>query len=402
MTAPTTDRELAYREVEVERLTLHPQNPRGRVTQESVAELAESISAQGVLSPLLVRPLDGAYQVVHGHRRLAAAKLAGLHRIPVIVRPMDDAAVLEAQLAENANREDLNPLQQAQAYARYLKTTGATQEQLATRLGVTQGTVSASLALLDLPPEAHKLVADEIVTAAHGRELGRLTNHPHQLGTVISWIKHNSRGGMATSSRTVRGWVDGQLAQLEQEQKERERKAAAVIAAVKAAAAGKGKAAPKRSAAELKRTAAASLASRISRHRHLEIAVRATAIAKEAIALGRRWKVPAGALVFTAHTCDAGRALAVGWSQKDLTYDTLATLQVALVGRLPGKWRRHGSAGMRLEAQDALDATAAQAWLGFWAWLLTRTKGLEAQLETAAKRRLAAATKARAAGKTAR
>ncbi len=402
MTATPTDRELAYREVEVHRLTVHPNNPRGPVSQQDVDELADSIKAQGVLQPLLVRPLGAGYQVIHGHRRLAAAKAAHLATVPVIVRPMEDAAVLEAQLAENANREDLNPLQQAQAYARYLRVTGATQEQLAARLGVTQGTVSAALALLNLPPAVHQLVAQGVVTAAHGRELGRLTNHPAQLGAVLAWLKSNHREGSPASSRTVRGWVDGQLDRLEYERKERARKADEAVAAAKAKAAGKGRPAPKRSAAELKRTAAAGLASRLSSQRHLEIAVRATAIAKEAIAIGRRWKVPAGALVSTAHTCDAGRALAVSLSQKDLTYDTLATLQVALVGRLPGKWRRHGSAGMRLEAQDALDATAAQAWLGFWAWLLTRTKGLEVQLEAAAKRRLAAAAKARATAKTSR
>ncbi len=402
MTATPTDRELAYREVEVHRLTVHPHNPRGPISQEDVDELADSIKAQGVLSPLLVRPLGAGYQVVHGHRRLAAAKAAHLAKVPVIVRPMEDAAVLEAQLAENANREDLNPLQQAQAYARYLKATGATQEQLAARLGVTQGTVSASLALLDLPPTVHQLVAQEIVTAAHARELGRLANHPHQLGTVIAWIKSNRRDGAVASSRTVRGWVDGQLDRLEWERKERERKEREAKAAAAAKAAAKGKPAPKRSAAEVKRTAAQALASRISRQRHLEIAVRATAIAKEAIALGRRWKVPAGVLVELAHTLRLGMPITVELGDPNLTYDTLRTLQVALVGRLPGKWRRHGSAGMPIDAEDVLDATAAQAWLGLWAWLVTRTKGLERQLEAAAKRRLAALTKARTGAKTSR
>ncbi len=399
--APATqDRELAL--VELGRLTPHPHNPRGPITRESLAELVDSIKAQGILQPLLVRPLGDSYQVVAGHRRLAAAKLAGLKAALVIVRPMDDAAVLEAQLAENAGREDLNPLQQAEAYARYLKATGATQEQLGKRLGLTQGTVSAALSLLDLPPAGRKLVEQGILTPAHGRELGRLLNHPREMSRVLAWLGNRSYGGPVASSRTVRGWVDAELKRLDEADQERMRAAAEAVAKAKAKAEGKRRPAEKRSAAEVKRTAAAGLASRISRQRHLEIAVRATAIAKEAIALGRRWKVPAGALVFTAHTCDAGRALAVSWSQKDLTYDTLATLQVALVGRLPGKWRRHGSAGMRLEAQDALDATAAQAWLGFWAWLLTRTRGLEAQLEAAAKRRLAAAAKVKARPKSSR
>ncbi len=397
MTTTQAAQELELREVPIATLTPHPANPRGAITKESIAELAELVAAQGIVTPLLVRPVGAELQVIAGHRRLAAAKLAGLKVVPVIVRPMDDRAALKVQLTENAGREDLNPLQRAQAYARYLKETGETQGQLALSLGVTQGTVSSMLALLDLPPAAHKLVAEEIVTAAHGRELGRLANHPHQLGTVISWIKHRGGGWETPSSRTVRGWVDGQLEQLEQERKDRERAAREKAAAAKAKADGKDQAPAKRSTAERKRTAAQALASRISRERHLEIAVRATAIAKEAVALGRKWKVPAGALVAAAQACNVDRIPTLGWSEKDLTYDTTRTLQVALVGRLPGKWRRHGSAGMPLDAHDVLDATAAQAWLGLWTWFVTRTKGLETQLEAAAKRRLAAKAKERAA-----
>ncbi len=396
MTTTQAAQELELREVQVSSLIPHPANPRGAITKESIAELAELVAAQGIVTPLLVRPVGTGLQVIAGHRRLAAAKVAGLKVVPVIVRPMDDRAALKVQLTENAGREDLNPLQRAQAYARYLKETGETQEQLAASLGVTQGTVSSIVALLDLPPAAHKLVAEEIVTAAHGRELGRLANHPHQLGTVIAWIKHRGGGWETPSSRTVRGWVDNQLGQLEQERKDRERAAKEKAAAAKATADGKDTAAPKRSTADRKRTAAQALASRLSRERHLELAVRATAIAKDAVALGRKWKIPTGAVVAAAQACNVDRIPTVGGSDRDLTYDTTRTLQVALVGRLPGKWRRHGSAGMPLDAHDVLDETAARAWLGLWTWFVTRTKGLETQLEAAAKRRLAAKAKERA------
>ena len=397
MTTTQAANELAYREVAIASLTPHPANPRGAIAKDSIHELVESIAAQGVVTPLLVRQLGAGLQVIAGHRRLAAAKVAGLTHVPVIVRPMADAVALKVMLTENAGREDLNPLQRAQAYARYLKETGETQEQLAASLGVTQGTVSSMLALLDLPPAAHKLVAEEIVTAAHGRELGRLANHPRQLGTVIAWIKHRGGGWETPSSRTVRAWVDGQLAQLEQERKDRERAAKEKAAAAKAKADGKDQATAKPSTAAKRRTAAQALASRISRERHLEIAVRATAIAKEAVALGRKWKVPAGAVVAAAQACNVDRIPTLGWSERDLTYGTTRTLQVALVGRLPGKWRRHGSAGMPLDAHDVLDVTAAQAWLGLWTWFVTRTKGLETQLEAAAKKRLAAKARERAA-----
>ncbi len=395
MTTTQAPAELSYLAVPLERLTPHPQNPRGPFTRESVEDLADSIAAQGIVTPLLVRPLGAGYQVVAGHRRLVAAKLAGLTVVPVIVRPMDDRTVLKVQLTENAGREDLNPLQRAQAYARYLKETGETQEQLAASLGLTQGTVSAIVALLDLPPAAHKLVAEGILTAAHGRELGRLANHPQRLGIVIGWIKSHGQERDVASSRTVRSWVDNELRRLEEEQKERERAAREKEQAAKLKAEGLKTGKAKRSAAEAKAAAAASRASRLSRERHLEIAVRATAIAKEAVALGRRWKVPAGAVIPAARACDVTEVPPGAWNSRDLESDTMRTLQVALVGRLPGKWRRHGSADSPLGARDVLDATAAQAWLGFWTWLVTRTKGLEAQLEAAAKRRLAAKAKAK-------
>jgi len=396
MTSTTTGRELEYREVPLEQLTPHAQNPRGPFTRESVEDLADSIAAQGVVTPLLVRPLGAGYQVVAGHRRLVAAELAGLKVVPVIVRPMDDRTVLKVQLTENAGREDLNPLQRAEAYARYLKETGETQEQLAGSLGLTQGTVSALVALLDLPPAAHKLVADGTITAAHGRELRRLANHPQQLAEVLGWIRSAGQQGQPPSSRAVRNWADQSLEELERRDQERMRIAAEAQAAAKAKAAGKGRAEGKRSAAEAKAAAAASLASRISRERHLEIAVRATAIAKEAVALGRRYKLPPGILLELARCTCRGSTPDVEFGGPNLTFDTCRTLQVALVGRLPGKWRRHGSAGNPLAAYDSLDATAAQAWLGLWAWLVTRTTGLERQLEAAAKRRLAAKAKAKA------
>ncbi len=396
MTTVQAPAELGYKELPLSRLEPHPHNPRGTVPEDSVAALAASIAAQGVLVPLLVRPLGDRFQVVHGHRRLAAARVARLSSVPVIVRPMEDGAVLLAQLAENKDRPDLNALQEAEGYARYLKTTGATQEQLATSLGLTQGTISAALALLDLPDAGRKLVEAGILTAAHGRELGRLTNHPQQLGSVLGWLRSAGQRGDRPSSRAVRGWVDDELRRLEEDRRDRERAAREKVEAAKLKAEGLKTGKAKRSAAEAKAAAAKSLASRISRERHLEIAVRATAIAKEAVALGKRWKVPAGAVLAAAQACNVDRVPTLGWSQRDLTYDTTRTLQVALVGRVPGKWRRHGSTDTPLDAHDALDATAAQAWLGVWTWLVTRTKGLEAQLDAAAKRRLAAKAKAKA------
>ncbi len=397
MTTTQAAQALEYREVAIARLTPHPANPRGAITKESIAELAESIAAQGVVTPLLVRPVGAELQVIAGHRRLAATKLAGHSMVPVIVRPMDDRTALKLMLTENAGREDLNPLQRAQAYARYLKETGETQEQLAASLGVTQGTVSSMLTLLELPPAARDLIASGVLTGAHGRELGRLANHPKALGSVLDWIKRRAGNADAPSSRVVRSWVDNELHQLELERKEREAAERAKQQAAKAKAAGKKPEAVKLSPAAAKEAARQALARRIAHERRVEIGVRATAIAQEAVALGKRWTVPAGVLMAAAQACDSDRLPMPGAWPGVLSWDTLRTLQVALWGRLPGKWRRHGTTDSPLGARDALDATAARAWLGVYTWLVTRTRGFEAQLTAAAKRRLAAKAKERAA-----
>jgi ParB/RepB/Spo0J family partition protein len=328
--------QLGFQEIPLDRLTPHPTNPRGAIAKADVQELADSIAAQGVVTPLLVRPLGAGYQVLAGHRRQVAAKLAGLKAVPVIVRPMDDRQALKVMLTENAGRADLNPLQQAEAYARYLKETGETQEQLAASLGLTQGTVSSALALLALPPAARELVASGALTGAHGRELGRLANHPKALTSVLGWVKSHAGHGDAPSSRVVRSWVDNELYQLELERKEREAAERAKQQAAKDKAAGTKPAAVKLSPAA-KEAARQALERRISRERHVEIGVRATAIAKEAVALGKRWTVPAGVLMAAAQACDTDRLPpSAAWGASSLGYDSLRTLQVALWGRLPG------------------------------------------------------------------
>ncbi len=131
----------------------NPLNPRGDIDPASVTELADSIRAQGILQPLLVTP-DGT--VVAGHRRLAAARLAGLADLPAVVRPMSEAAQLEAMLVENLQRADLSSLQEARAYRR-LNKSGLPLNEIARRLGITHSRVQQSLTILKLDPQVQAI-----------------------------------------------------------------------------------------------------------------------------------------------------------------------------------------------------------------------------------------------------
>ena len=188
-------------------------NPRRRPTAAELAELAGSIKAQGVLEPLLVRPIkDGGFELVAGERRLRAAKLAGLATIPALVRPLDDRAALEAQLTENLAREDLSPLEEAHGFYRYQRVAKVSQKELAKVFGLTQGTVSGILRLLELPDRAKALFGNGELTAAHGRQLVRLLDKPAAMAVVLDWLTAALRGGTIPATRQFEAVVDKQLA----------------------------------------------------------------------------------------------------------------------------------------------------------------------------------------------
>ncbi|MFH0900322.1 MAG: ParB/RepB/Spo0J family partition protein [Pseudomonadota bacterium] len=157
MTLATLDLRAEQTNWPVDRLRPSPLNPRGPISPDSVADLVESIRAQGVLQPLLVVPrLDGWAEIVAGHRRFAAAKLAGMVFVPVVLRQMSEGEMLAAMLAENLDREDLTPLQEARAYAR-LRAMKLSNMEIARRVGVPAHRVQRMLATLRLVPEVQAM-----------------------------------------------------------------------------------------------------------------------------------------------------------------------------------------------------------------------------------------------------
>ncbi len=146
--------------------------PRKEFNDAALAELADSIQQHGVLQPLLVRPLfGGGYQIVAGERRWRAARMAGITEVPAVIREMSDSEVMELALIENLQREDLNPLEEAQGYQSLIDTYGFTQEEVSKTVGKSRPTVTNALRLLNLPKEILNMVNSGKISAGHARTL---------------------------------------------------------------------------------------------------------------------------------------------------------------------------------------------------------------------------------------
>lgn len=146
--------------------------PRKNFDDESIAELADSISKHGVLQPLLVRPIiGGGYQIVAGERRWRAARMAGVQEVPAVVRDLTDSEVMQLALIENLQREDLNPLEEAGGYQALIEEYGFTQEDIARTVGRSRPAVANALRLLSLPEDIRAMVQDGTISAGHARTL---------------------------------------------------------------------------------------------------------------------------------------------------------------------------------------------------------------------------------------
>lgn len=168
-------------ELELRLIVPSPTNPRRRLDEAALAELADSIRTQGVLQPLLVRPRpDGGarpgYELVCGERRWRAAKLAGVATVPCVVRQLGDREVIEAQVVENEQRADVTPLERAEGYAALVREHGVSVEDLAARVGKSVSTIRGLIRLLDLPEKARQAVEDGTLPAATAQLIARVPN----------------------------------------------------------------------------------------------------------------------------------------------------------------------------------------------------------------------------------
>ncbi len=157
--------------VPTERVRPNRFQPRKHFPEAELEELAESIRQQGLLQPVLLRPVDGGYELVAGERRFRAAQRAGLTEIPAVVRQVDDRTALELALIENLQRRDLDPIEEAHAYERLSRQFGLTQEEIAARVGKHRSTIANTMRLLRLPEDIQREIAAGRLTAGHARAL---------------------------------------------------------------------------------------------------------------------------------------------------------------------------------------------------------------------------------------
>ena len=158
-------------EAPINAIAPNPKQPRTRWDEEEIRALAASIREVGILQPIVVRKADAGYELVAGERRLRAAKVAGLATVPVVLRDTDDADLLREALIENIHRQDLGPIELADAFRQLLEDLGLKQEELAERVGVSRSHIANTIRLLQLPLDSQQLLTDGKTQSGHARAL---------------------------------------------------------------------------------------------------------------------------------------------------------------------------------------------------------------------------------------
>ncbi len=177
--------------LDISLISANPNQPRENFDPESLKNLAQSIKSEGVLQPILVRPKDNQYQIVAGERRWRAAKLAGLEKIPAIIREISDQETLFLALIENIHREDLNALEQAKALKALKEEFNLSQEELAQKVNLSRSQVANLLRLLNLPPEVQQFIEDGSLSGGHGKALASLKDPQEIIKLAREIIENN-------------------------------------------------------------------------------------------------------------------------------------------------------------------------------------------------------------------
>lgn len=178
-------------EIDVERIKPNPFQPRRDMDQKALQELADSIRVHGLLQPVVVRQIEDGYQLVTGERRWRAAMIAGLRKLPAIIRQCDDHEMIEFALIENLQREDINPIEEAEAYFQLSRRFGMTQEEIAARVGKSRAAIANAMRLLQLPEQVKEAIRRGEITEGHGRALLTLDDE-HLILHALSLIqRHN-------------------------------------------------------------------------------------------------------------------------------------------------------------------------------------------------------------------
>jgi len=158
-------------EIDIDLIDPNPEQPRTHFDPRELEDLAASIRANGIVQPIVIRPHGGRFQIIAGERRWRAAQQAGLRRVPVVIKEIPDDKLLELALVENIQRQELNPIEEANAYRKLIDRIGLTQEQVAERVGKERSLVATTMRLLKLPNDVQRYLIEGKLALSHGRAL---------------------------------------------------------------------------------------------------------------------------------------------------------------------------------------------------------------------------------------
>ena len=164
-------------DINIDELRSNPYQPRKVFDEEALKELSASIKEHGVFQPIIVKKSIKGYEIIAGERRVKASKMAGLSTVPAIIRDFNDTEMMEIALLENLQREDLNPIEEANAYIKIMEAKNLTHEELAKVLGKSQSYVTNMIGLIRLPEEVKKMVVDEKLSMTHARILSKMSDY---------------------------------------------------------------------------------------------------------------------------------------------------------------------------------------------------------------------------------
>ena len=208
---PDAKLELAKSELPISQIRPNPYQPRTSWNQEQLAELCESIKANGIIQPIIVRKSGDGYQIIAGERRYRAAEMAGLEMVPVFVRQATDEEMLELALVENIHRADLNPIERAKAYQNFINSFNLTQTDAAKRLGEDRTVISNYLRILDLPNEIKQMLSEGQLSMGHARAMLALPSD--DLRRKLANRAMAGRLSVREVERLVRKYLEGKTEQ---------------------------------------------------------------------------------------------------------------------------------------------------------------------------------------------
>ena len=216
--AATMDPPIDASEVSIERIARNPHQPRKHFDADDLASLSASVREHGILQPLVVRQVDGNFQLIAGERRLRAAQEAGLRKVPVRIVDFNDQQVVEVALVENIQRSDLNPIEKAQGFKEYIDRFGVNHEQLAQRLGLARSSITNLVNLLEMAPEVQEGIRLNQISEAHAKLLKGIKSRDKQVALykqIVAMglsvkaaevlIRDQKEGAKASTGSTAKG-----------------------------------------------------------------------------------------------------------------------------------------------------------------------------------------------------